>query len=120
METKIYAIYDSVANAYMQPMYFTNDGMALRTVQQQVNNNKDSFLHKNPQDFTLYQLGEYLDDSGSLVPLETPRKVVHINELREENNIDKDQLDLFRSEIKATREVVNSLKTLVVGKNQAS
>ena len=118
MNLKAYAIFDKLQTTFMTPMFQHNDGTALRMVQQAVND-KESYIYKNPQDYSLYLVGEW-DDKGEMKGVEN-RKVVEMVELVDhDSRVDENQLELFQTELKATRAVVDSLKTLIIGKDQAS
>jgi hypothetical protein len=118
MNLNVYAIYDKLQQTFMTPMFQHNDGTMLRMIQQAVND-KESYIYKNPQDYSIYQIGEW-NDNGELKGLENNRKVVEAVELVDKKErIDENQLDMFASELKATRAVVDSLKNLVVGQKQA-
>lgn len=67
----VFAVYDSKAEVYMTPMFFPAKGLAIRTFDDQVNN-PDSLLNKHPEDFTLFCIGDYDQDTGLLTPLPTP------------------------------------------------
>ena len=65
MLTKIYAIYDNKAEAFMQPYFAGTPGLALRTFADGVNN-PDSIFHRHPNDFVLYEVGVYDDHTGDI------------------------------------------------------
>lgn len=64
--TKIFAIYDNKAEAFMQPFYATTVGLALRIFADNVSN-PESILHKNPNDFVIYEIGEFDDQTGEVI-----------------------------------------------------
>ena len=71
MKLKMYSIYDSIAQAFMKPMYFHNDGEALRIFEQAVNDeNKENMIYKHPEQFTLFSIGEW-DDKVAMVEQKT-------------------------------------------------
>lgn len=63
--TKIFAVYDNKAEAFMQPFFAETVGLALRAFQQNTEN-PDSVLYKYPNDFVLYEIGTFDDITGSL------------------------------------------------------
>lgn len=65
MISKIYAIYDSKLEAYMQPFFMQSKGQAVRAFTDTVNDDKTQFW-KHPEDFTLFELGEYDDSTGKV------------------------------------------------------
>jgi len=65
MITKIFTVYDSKAEAYLQPFFMPNRGQAIRAFQDTVNDPKTQF-HKHPSDFSLFEIGTYDDLSGAI------------------------------------------------------
>lgn len=65
MILNIYAIYDEAAAAYMSPFFLHNHGLATRAFADQVNN-PDSQIHNHPEQFLLFHLGEYDDQTGEI------------------------------------------------------
>ena len=63
MESKIYAIYDSKAEAFMQPFFSGTAGLALRTFADAANS-PDTVIAKYPSDFELFELGVFDDQTG--------------------------------------------------------
>ncbi len=63
MEHKIFAIFDVKAKAYLPPFFLPERGMALRTFSDCVNS-KDHQFGLHPQDYTLFEFGEWFSDSG--------------------------------------------------------
>jgi hypothetical protein len=55
---KIFAAYDLKANAYMSPFVMPTAGMAIRAFEQLCRDPKTQF-NQNPEDFILYELGEW-------------------------------------------------------------
>jgi len=72
MNLNIYSIFDSAAQAFTQPFFMHNDGLAIRAFQDNVNAS-DNNIANHPHQFSLYKLGTY-DDSNGLVTPETPPK----------------------------------------------
>lgn len=63
---KVYTVYDSKAEVYMQPIYFRADGEALRAFKASVQSGGHQFAN-NPADYTLFGIGEYDDDKARFV-----------------------------------------------------
>lgn len=78
---KIYSIFDKKTVVYGRPFYAHNNGHALRVVTDEVSN-LDSQLYKHAGDFTLYELGEFDDNTGCIEAM-PPRCVMEIAELKE-------------------------------------
>lgn len=62
----VYAIYDSKAEAYMQPMVYKTKGQAIRAFEDAIND-KETLFSKHAQDFTLWELGEYDETKGEII-----------------------------------------------------
>lgn len=66
MKLKIYVVYDSKAEAYMQPFFMRSRGEALRGWQDACNDTKTQF-NKFPEDFTLFEIGEYDELTAKII-----------------------------------------------------
>lgn len=73
---KIYSIYDKKALAYTNPFYYHQKGQAIRALEDAVNDPQNP-LSKHPEDFTLYELGEWDDTTGAIKAHQNP---VHVEE----------------------------------------
>ncbi|AXL14692.1 nonstructural protein [Microviridae sp.] len=62
---KMFTVYDSKANAYLQPFFLKSAGEAVRAFTDSCNDPKTAFC-RHPEDFTLFEIGTY-DDSTALV-----------------------------------------------------
>lgn len=68
MQRDYYAIRDNLANAFMTPVLFDNENVALRWFTDVVNSKEENqVIYNNPQDFELWKLGAYDNISGNLV-----------------------------------------------------
>jgi len=74
MIIKIYCLYDSKAQFYHAPFFLLNDELAVRGFAQAANDS-ETFLGKNPGDYTLFSLGEFDDSTGSITTLKTPHNL---------------------------------------------
>lgn len=75
MELKIFSIRDSKAENYLQPFFNKTHGEAERNFRELARDDK-SIVSKYPEDYDLYFLGTYDDNSGKLSPADTPQHVV--------------------------------------------
>ena len=64
-----YTIYDSAHEAYFHPYSFDNDNLALRQFANMAND--DTQIAKNPEDYSLWRVGEFETTTGVLTS-ETP------------------------------------------------
>lgn len=60
---KIFSVYDSKAEAYLQPFFTNTDGAAIRMFSDVVND-PDHGFSKHPGDYTLFSLGEWDEVTG--------------------------------------------------------
>lgn len=75
MKLKIFSVLDSKVKAFGQPFFQRTHGEAERSFTQVVRDPKSS-IHPFPEDYDLYFLGEYDDQTGTVEPLDTPQHVV--------------------------------------------
>lgn len=62
---KVYAIYDRAVEAYGQPFFVKSQGQAVRSFKDECEN-KESQFNKHPNDYDLYHIGEYNEETGEL------------------------------------------------------
>ena len=65
MKLNIYSIRDSKISAYSQPFYSHTNGSALRAFADHVND-KTSAPNKHPEDYELFHLGTFDDETGEI------------------------------------------------------
>ena len=70
MKINIFAIHDSKAEAYLPPFNLPNTQMAVRTFTDCVNSDDHAFA-QHPEDYTLFQLGEFDDSNGKITLMQT-------------------------------------------------
>lgn len=71
---KAFAVFDSKAASYGNPMFITNSGLALRGFSDACADPK-SAMAQHPEDYSLYEIGSYEPNSGMLKPVDPP---VHV------------------------------------------
>lgn len=76
MTNKIYSIYDEKAEIFSTPFFSMNDNMAIRSFQD-LANDPSSTIYKHPEDYKLYELGEFEDQSGKTIPVDPPRFIIN-------------------------------------------
>jgi len=64
---KVFTVYDSKSDAYMQPFFMQTKGQAVRAFSDTVNDPKHQF-YKHAEDFTLFELGSF-DELSALFDL---------------------------------------------------
>lgn len=65
------SIYDSAVKAYLQPFFQRTRGEALRSFRAAVNEEGHNF-QVHAADYTLFVIGEFDEDTGKLIPYDTP------------------------------------------------
>ena len=75
MLLKVCAVKDSAADAFGRPFFVPTIGLAMRSFIDEVNNRESPF-NAHPDDYTLYEIGDFDDNSGALVSYEFPRLVL--------------------------------------------
>lgn len=71
---KIFAVYDSKVEAYLSPFFMNATGQAIRGFVDAASG-ADSQIAKHPEDFTLFELGEYDDSNAQFKLLSTPKSL---------------------------------------------
>lgn len=88
MAKVICSVYDAKAEVYGQPMFLRTNGEAIRSFVQEVNR-EESMLHAHPEDYTLFLIGHYDEETGELVQennhVPLARAIEHVNEGEVEN-----------------------------------
>jgi len=71
MIVKLFTVYDSKVKTWFTPLPFKHAGDALRWFQESANEKKSN-LGKYPADFTLFELGEFDDQTAVVTTHKTP------------------------------------------------
>lgn len=80
MKVGIFSVYDKKTAAFMQPFFQHTRGQAMRTLTDTVKG-RESLIGSHPEDFQLFQVGEFDDQEGKIVPLKDGRFVCNASEL---------------------------------------
>lgn len=72
---KVYSIRDAKAEVYNAPFYKGTHGEAERDFRTAVNDEK-SFLSQYPDDFDLYYIGDFDQNTGLVTSLDTPMHII--------------------------------------------
>jgi hypothetical protein len=97
MKIQIYAIYDALAQVYGTPHWHKNEAVAIRTFRDMTNDHQTTIC-RNPQDYTLFHMGEYDDQTGNIEPPEKgiPQPVAHAAALVDQKKITA-QMDIVEA-----------------------
>ena len=91
MNLSVFCIHDVKAGAYLPPFFLPQVAMAARTFADCVNDPTHAF-GKNPQDYTLYHLGSYDDNTAEII-LQEKRSIGNGMEFKQEKSTES-QIDL--------------------------
>lgn len=81
MKRVICAVRDSALAAFMQPFFVPALGVASRSFADEVNR-QESPMFQHPEDYVLYELGTFDEDSGRFDLLPDPRQVARASDLK--------------------------------------
>lgn len=68
MKMKVYSVYDQTAQVWSQPFFQMNDQTAQRAISNAANSPGHNY-NMNPEDYSLYCIGEFDDNNGVLTPI---------------------------------------------------
>lgn len=92
MKLKVYSVFDVKAGVYATPFFQLNDGVAVRSFTDMVNNSKSTpFLHAG--DYSLLCIGLFDDDSG-VISSHKPINVVNGATVKQIEDPRQTKLDL--------------------------
>jgi hypothetical protein len=94
MDLNIYSIYDSAAEAFTQPFFMHNDGLAIRAFQDNVNASNENNISNHPEQFTLFRIGKFSDNNGKVDSEPQPVSLALGIEMK---NPDKEIENLFQN-----------------------
>lgn len=93
MVLKVFTVYDSKAEAYLQPFCAQTKNTAIRAITDSVNNPKSEF-HRWPADYTLFEIGVYDDQAGAYTMHEVKTNLGCLVEFVRESMIDPNQVEM--------------------------
>ena len=67
MKHKIFTVHDVAADAFATPFVQKTTGLAIRSFAQACQD-ENTQLHQHPSDYTLFQIGEFDEDTGEITP----------------------------------------------------
>lgn len=79
----IVAVKDRAVDAYNRPFYVPTIGAAIRSFTDEVNRN-ESEMNAHPEDYDLYELGTFCDQTGTFLPADggVPRVISRAQDLK--------------------------------------
>lgn len=69
---KIVAVRDRALDSFGTPFFVYAVGQAIRSFDDEINR-PDSPMGQHPEDYDLYELGEYFEQAGTIQAVSTPR-----------------------------------------------
>ncbi|AKI26941.1 DNA binding protein VP4 [Gokushovirinae Fen7875_21] len=83
MKFEIVAIRDQAAAVYSRPFFVPTLGMAMRSFYDEAQRDApDNELFRHPEDFTLWHLGTFDDNTGRFSNLEVPEQIATGKQMR--------------------------------------
>lgn len=79
----VFSVYDSKAEAFLQPIFCATEGIAFRLFSAAVNDRNHDF-HKFAEDYTLFQIGVFDEQDGRLEALQSLKSVCTAIAIRKE------------------------------------
>jgi len=86
MILKIYSTYDAKVKAFHPPLAFRNSGEATRWFTDMSNDPKSN-LCRYPEDYSLFETGEFNDESGLIIQYEAKLPLGSALQYKENNNV---------------------------------
>lgn len=97
MIREIFAIRDKKANVFLPPMFSDNVNTVKRTLVLPANSD-ESFVGLYPEDYDVYRLGHFDDNTGKITQCETNEFCFHVTELVKKIEVKKDDENKPESE----------------------
>lgn len=84
MKYVLFAVRDQKSDSYTAPFHAPTRGIALRSWSDQLNDpkNADSDQARHPEDFSLWFLAEYDDNTGQITPAARPEQMAIASDLK--------------------------------------
>jgi len=85
MKTVVCSIRDIKAETYAQPWFVVSEAVAVRSFTDLVNNQeRGGTMFTHPEDYQLFAIGEYNDNTGEIVAINPPKHLVSANSVKRE------------------------------------
>jgi hypothetical protein len=92
MKMILVSIYDKAVETYSKPITMRARGEAIRTLQDEIANQQQSPIAQHPEDYALFELGTFDDNTGEIEQHASPINLANAHELVTlRNNIDVPQ-----------------------------
>ncbi len=91
MKLNAYTIYDVASGTYMRPFFSQADGEATRGFKD-IATDADHQIGKHPEDYTLYRIGSFNDNTGKMEGEELEKLATALEMVALDRNIQPGQL----------------------------
>lgn len=81
MKLKVFVVRDVMAEVGQLPLYREKEAIAIRDFEMAVTNAQNP-MSENPDDYVLYEIGEYDDEKMELVPMDPKRVITGMEAVR--------------------------------------
>ena len=93
MIQQIYVVHDKAVGAYLRPFFQRTHAEAIRTFKSAANDPSSPF-NQFPNDYTLFYIAEYEEESGNITPLEAHQPLGKALDFIDQGEAVPGQLDL--------------------------
>lgn len=97
MKLNAYTIYDVASGAYMRPFFSQADGQAIRGFKD-IATDADHEVGKHPEDYTLYRVGSWNDNTGKLEGEDLEKLATGLEMVSQDRNPNQAELKLATGE----------------------
>lgn len=81
MKLVMVAVRDSAVDAFMRPFFVPTTNFAIRSFQDACK--QEAAFKEHPEDFTLYELGDFDEETGKCSNLDSPRQLIRGVDIKE-------------------------------------
>ena len=81
MKMEIFSVYDEIAKTFGMPFFAQSAGVAQRSFHSLVLDEK-SIVSQHPADYSLYNIGEFDDETNSIVSLNPPSLIIRASQIQ--------------------------------------
>lgn len=72
---KVFSVRDRAADVFGRPFFVPTTGQAVRAFTDTINSKEDSEMVRHPDDFDLYHLADFDDETGQFECLSQPKQI---------------------------------------------
>jgi len=86
MVLRMFSIYDTKSKVYIPPMFYHNEGHAMRSILDRALQDQNGMLAKFPGDFKIFEVGEYDDSTCEINGHVNPTYICTVEDLISNHN----------------------------------